>query len=495
MKKVYLPLLASVFFAASALAQSDLRVYKAQPAGVKSHRSLFESLVGEGVVLRSYSITKTSSDEAFGFFEDKQASLGMKKGLIMTTGGISALCGRNTVPNMSNNVHHVRQDNLRYDANDNKGRCAELEKFLSKGQKTFDACVLEMDIIPTADTLSFNYVFGSEEYDEFVGSQFNDAFAFFITGKGIEGERNLAVVPGTEIPVSVNTINHGGNSSYHTAPSNPTFYVSNVAGNIAIEYDGMTRLMEIRQPVIPYETYHIKLAVADVSDNSYDSGVFIEGQSIISYEKSYNVLFAKNSDEIETGYQTFLANLAAVYKNRDGKISVTGHTDNEGDENLNSALSCKRANAVAAFLNKKGIAMDRIIVDCKGESMPEFDNNSDKGKALNRRAQVKLLGNNTAYEEKRKKDVVAEEPSKLLSNYPNPFGNVTTIDAFIKADVKNAYVLITDMNGNSIKTIYMLERGKTSATFDGSYLASGTYLAHLMVDGQSGGALKMVVQK
>src|SRR5687767_10665039 len=113
MKRIYLILSAAIITASvSGQTSSDLKVYKTHPGGSLDPRKLFESLVGEGVVLRSYSVTKTSSDEAFGFFEDKQAGLGMKKGLIMTTGGISSLCGRNTVPNMSNNIHQVRNDNL-----------------------------------------------------------------------------------------------------------------------------------------------------------------------------------------------------------------------------------------------------------------------------------------------------------------------------------------------------------------------------------------------
>jgi outer membrane protein OmpA-like peptidoglycan-associated protein len=492
MKKSYSLLTISFFSIISVVAQTsgDLKVFKTQANEIRSAKQLFQSLVGEGVVLKSFSITKAQSDEAFGFFEDSKASLGMKKGLIMTTGGITALAGRNTVGNMSNNTHAAQEDRL--NVHQKETPCAELEKYLLKGDRTFDACVLEMDVVPTADTLSFNYVFGSEEYDEFVGSKFNDVFAFFISGKDIKGEKNLAVLPGTETPVSINTINNGAAGSQGRGGSNPAYYISNVMGNIAIEYDGLTKLMEIRQPVTPYETYHIRLAIADVSDNAYDSGVLIEGKSIISYEKSYNSLFGKNSCELDAPYKKLLDDLAKVYKNKPGKVLVTGHTDNEGDEFKNMELSCCRANAVADYLKTKGIEASRIIIDCKGETMPVSSNGTDQGKAYNRRVEIKLLGDESAYQEKKKEEIV-EEKSKLLTNYPNPFATYTTLEAFITEGTKNAQIMISDMQGNAIKTIFLLERGKTSALFDGSFLPNGTFTASLITDGQVNGSIKMVI--
>lgn len=469
---------------------ADFKTYKTQATGNFDARNLLQTLVGEGVVLKSFSITKASSDEAFGFFEDKKAVLGMKKGLIMTTGGINGLCAGNTSAGMSN-LTHVRAENRNTPlVSDNSS--PDLEKLLH-GQKTFDACVIEFDIVPTADTLSFNYVFGSEEYDEYVGTQFNDAFAFFISGKGITGDKNLAVVPNSEIPVSVNSIN-GGNRNSRTGPSNPTYYVSNIAGNIKIEYDGLTKLMEIRQPVIPYETYHLKICIADVSDDSFDSGVFLEGQSFVSYEKSYNVLFDKNSSDIEKGYKTLLDNLGKLYKsNPKGKILITGHTDNEGSEELNQALSCTRATDVVDYLKSKGIDPSRIIMNCKGETMPRTNNQTEEGKLLNRRVELKISGSFDEYVKKKAENTVVEEQSKLLFNYPNPFSASTTIEAFLLEDVKNAQVVIYDMSGKLIKTIYLLERGKTSALFDGQNLISGTYPATLVLDGKPSGSIKLVI--
>ena len=258
----------------------------------------------------------------------------------------------------------------------------------------------------------------------------------------------------------------------------------------------MTKLMEIRQPVTPYETYHLKMCIADVSDDSFDSGVFIEGQSFVSYEKSYNVLFDKNSSEIDKGYKTLLDNLAKLYKdNTKGKILVTGHTDNEGTEELNQALSCTRATDVVAYLKSKGVDPNRIVMNCKGETMPRVANETEQGKHLNRRVELKISGSYEEYTKKKNETAVgiATEESKLLTNYPNPFATTTTIDAYILDNAKDAQIVIYDMTGRIMKTIYMLERGKTSTTFDGQNMVNGTYPATLIVDGKPAGSIKLVV--
>lgn len=196
----------------SAQYSANFKVFSASKNnGPYSLEKLLQSMAGDGVVLKSYSITKSSSEEAFGFFEDKAARLGMKKGLIMTMGGIASLSSKNLQTSMSNNTHaNAEGRTIKADA-DNTGY-AELEKLLERNQKTFDACVIELDVVPTADTLTFNYVFGSEEYDELMGSNSNDVFAFFISGKGIKNVQNLAVVPHTKTTVSVSGINNGGGS-------------------------------------------------------------------------------------------------------------------------------------------------------------------------------------------------------------------------------------------------------------------------------------------
>lgn len=457
---------------------------------------LMQSMAGDGVVLKSYSITKTSSEEAYGFFEDKIARLGMKKGLIMTTGGISGLSSKNLHTSMSNNTH-ANAEGRSSAVPDNNSGCADLEKLIDRNQKTYDACVIELDVVPTADTLSFNYVFGSEEYDEFVGSNYNDVFAFFISGKGIKNIQNLAVVPHSKTPVSVNSINNGSAYGGKQA-NNPAYFISNLDGSVGLEYDGLTKLMEIKQAVIPYETYHIKLAIADVGDAAYDSGVLIEGRSIVSYEKKYNVLFDKTSNKIESGYQHMLDALALQYKGYGGKIILTGHSDSETEGEGAVDLSCSRAYGVSSYLQSKGVEEKNMIIDCKGQTMPANDNYTEKGQILNRRVELKITGDNSVYYEKKSaadaKNIEGEK-SSLIKNFPNPFIGTTTIEAYVLQNVKEAYLLVTDITGKTIKQIYLVERGTTSALFDAGNLAVGIYNVVLFTDGQVSGSLKVVNNK
>lgn len=140
-----------------------------------------------------------------------------------------------------------------------------------------DAAVLEFDFIPHSNTLEFRYIFGSEEYPEYVGSSFNDVFGFFLTGPACPGalpyfNRNIATIPGTTIPVSINNVNPGSNNAYYIANSSNS--------NEAIQYDGFTIPLTAMACVVPCQTYHIKLAIGDAGDSILDSGVFLEGGSL-----------------------------------------------------------------------------------------------------------------------------------------------------------------------------------------------------------------------
>jgi hypothetical protein len=151
---------------------------------------------------------------------------------------------------------------------------------------TYDAAVLEFDFSPQKDTLRFSYVFGSEEYNEWVGANFNDVYGCFVTGPDPQGgtynNKNIALVPSTNISVKVNSINNGY-SAPGVPPSGPCtnceYYLDNTGG-LTIEYDGFTTVLTAWLMVIPCEEYHILLGIADTGDGIYDSGVFIEENSL-----------------------------------------------------------------------------------------------------------------------------------------------------------------------------------------------------------------------
>lgn len=148
--------------------------------------------------------------------------------------------------------------------------------------------VLEFDFIPSGDTISFNYIFASEEYPEWSPSSYNDAFGFFLWGPGITGPyvlggypgggTNMAIIPGTTIPVTINNLGPG-------AGQYPQFYTDNQNGatyGTAIQYDGGTVTLSANASVQCGQTYHIKLAICNVGDLSLDSGVFLQANSFSS---------------------------------------------------------------------------------------------------------------------------------------------------------------------------------------------------------------------
>ncbi len=153
---------------------------------------------------------------------------------------------------------------------------------------TYDAAVLEFDFIPESDTLHFKYVFGSEEYNEWVGTQYNDVFGYFVTGPdplgGQYNDKNIALIPGTNISVKINSINNG-NSGCGVVPTGPgsySQYYHDNTGGLSLEYDGFTTVLTAFILVVPCQQYHIKLGVADAGDGIYDTGVFIEENSFSS---------------------------------------------------------------------------------------------------------------------------------------------------------------------------------------------------------------------
>jgi len=191
-----------------------------------------------------------------GSFNGSGSNIGLASGVLLTCGDINLAIG----PNSSGSAG---VDNLAPGNSDLNGLA---------GATTYDAVELEFDFVSQSNNVSFRYVFGSEEYPEWVSSGYNDAFAFFISGPGIPGSQNIALVPGTGQPVTIDNINAGANSMY---------YVNNAGGG-TVQYDGFTTVLTATRQVQACQTYHLRLTIADAGDGIYDSGVFIEEGSLIS---------------------------------------------------------------------------------------------------------------------------------------------------------------------------------------------------------------------
>ena len=270
---------------------------------------LVRSLIGSGVEISNLSVTCDTTLAVRQFDDNNSGAVNLNGGMLMSTGLATEAIGPNLVANQSTNLFepgYAPLDNL-------------------SGQFTFDACVIEFDLVAYCDSLGIRYVFASEEYSEYVSS-FNDAFAFYISGPGIAAPapgQNIALVPGTAIPVSVSTVNNGF-SVAGAAPTGPctncAYYVDNTNG-ADLEFDGYTVPLIAEIGIQACQTYHITLAIADAGDQFFDSGVFLEAAGIgcLTPQVSISLGNGQNIEPdvlvegcVDTGYVTFALNQPAT---------------------------------------------------------------------------------------------------------------------------------------------------------------------------------------
>lgn len=210
------------------------------------------------------------------YFDATNTTFPIGTGVLLTTGNGIAAIGPNNSGSFTNNIP----------ATANVGGDPHLNAIANAAPT--NGVVLEFDFIPAGDTISFNYIFGSDEYPEYSPSTFNDAFGFFLWGPGISGPyvlggypaggSNLAIIPGTSIPVTINNLGPG-------AGQYPAYYQNNLNGaayGTAIQYDGTTVTLSANASVQCGQTYHIKLAISNVGDQAFDSGVFLQANSFSS---------------------------------------------------------------------------------------------------------------------------------------------------------------------------------------------------------------------
>lgn len=237
-----------------------------------------EVLLGEGVNASNVTFNGVSGDLVtlqVGTFNSENANVGFDSGLIMASGGVTVVLGPNntggnTVGSGTGNFGSTDPDFLA----------------INPGYTANDWCVIEFDFVAVGDSIQFRYVWGSEEYMEYVNSSFNDVFAFFLSGPGIDGPYtndaiNIAVVPGTDLPVTIDNLNLFQNAEYYV-DNGDGFTEPQASDPFYIQFDGFTVPLLAGAAVQCGQTYHIKLACADSGDSILDCGVFIEEGSFSS---------------------------------------------------------------------------------------------------------------------------------------------------------------------------------------------------------------------
>jgi gliding motility-associated-like protein len=234
-------------------------------------------LIGNGI--SAANITYSGPTVSIGGFSGgNTTNIGIDNGILITTGSVYNAIGPNNVGDATTNTLGGSDPQL---------------ASLASGT-VYDASVLEFDFVPLSDTIELEYVFASEEYAEWVGQNFNDVFGFFITGSNPSGgtynNQNIALIPGTNLPVTINNINNGFlNNGIN--PSNAAYYINNTGGT-TIQYDGFTTPLTTTLLVTPCSSYHIKIAIGDVGDHTFDSGIFLKSESfsanIVTVDATYS---------------------------------------------------------------------------------------------------------------------------------------------------------------------------------------------------------------
>ncbi len=332
-------------------------------------------------------VTFSGNANQIGYFNQGDSDFPFAEGIILSTGNVANAIGPNDETATSRGFDGSGDSDLTSIA----------------GQTTNDASVLEFDFKPAGDVLQFRYVFASDEYSEYACGSFNDVFAFLLSGPGINDgsqSENIALLDDGVTPVSINNV-HGYRRSnttgkyvvdengyyqdysgtrYHyeyswvddnsCPPVNSHLYVDNssresivyssgriktvykTAGAYDIEYDGRTVVLTATfTGVTPCEWYHIKLAIADVADDAYDSAVFLEAKS-----------FKSNEITVDNMIGSIEGNQDVMYEGCEGSfMRFIRSEDYDIDEEINFAI-----NITGTANNEAGDSQDYVYTEADG---------------------------------------------------------------------------------------------------------------------------------
>jgi hypothetical protein len=271
---------------------------------------LAQMLAGKGVTISNVTFTGTTggATASAGSFTGGTGIIGFESGVVLSNGHAVDVVGPST--NM---------------ASTNLGLAGDTDLDALAGVQAsdgHDATLLQFDVVPSSNLLKFSYVFGSEEYNQFVGAGFNDVFGFFVNGK------NVAVIPGTATPVSINTVNKGVNSQFFIDNDPADF--GNGPGPVQTALNGLTVVLPVTVAVTPGAVNHIKLGIEDTGDGIFDSDVFIAAGSFSSIPTPPAPLPAK-----PVAFRPFRYVFNETSSTYDGNITVI----NEGGQPLLSPIT------------------------------------------------------------------------------------------------------------------------------------------------------------
>lgn len=234
-----------------------------------------------------------SSSQSTAYFNNNSGLFPMTEGVIIRNGIAKYTEGQYTGNNLSSQINTNTDPYLQNISN-------------SSGQNIpiTDVAYLQFDFVPLSTNFSFDFLFASNEFGEFQCG-FSDVFAFLLTDLSTNTTTNLAIVPGTNDPVSIKNIRDNQYNS-SCASVNPrlfsTYNVTNPSSS-SINMRGYTQILNASAKIVPNRSYRIRLVIGDANDSKYDSAVFLSsGSFITTIDLGLDQTICEgNSYEIKTG--------------------------------------------------------------------------------------------------------------------------------------------------------------------------------------------------
>ncbi|RKE90868.1 choice-of-anchor L domain-containing protein [Ichthyenterobacterium magnum] len=303
----------------------------------------------------------SGTDQSYGFFDATGTTFPFQSGIVLSTGRL------NNVPGPNNSLSDDDAPNW---AGDN-----ELESVLNESD-TFNATILEFDFTSVASQVSFRYIFASEEYQEGNANtcRFSDLFGFLIRPVTEQQYENIALIPGTQTPVKVTTVRP---DIPNACTAENEFYFEGFNGSVSpTNFAGQTKVLTATANVVPNETYHVKLVIADHVNFRFDSAVFLEAGSFqLSTDLGPNLLVSTNNALCENDTRELNALQPGANNSykwfRDGvelltETNPTYEVTSAGTYNVEVTLdnNCISYGEVVIEYVLNPVAIDSVLIEC-----------------------------------------------------------------------------------------------------------------------------------
>ena len=334
-----------------------------------------QSLIQDNLVNGCVDITNISSQvngnpsgfSSYAYFERAGSNFPFANGIMLSTGGAASGGNSTVTPTLS-------------EGSTTWGTDTDLEVALGI-TNTVNATSIEFDFVSVSNQFQFNYLLASEEYFGINPCQFSDGFVFLIREAGTANPyENIALIPGTSTPVNTNTI-HDEIFGVCPAQNNQYFNGYNIGDT---NYNGRTTVLTASGSILPNVTYHIKLIIADQTDGTFDSAVFIEGDSFRILDLGGDIATCASSATLDADLQNPLASYA-WYRNGTlitGAVSSTYIAVQDGTYRVEvgvpvNGTTCVETDEIIVVLNTEEpmnpITDFELCDDSSGDGIESFD--------------------------------------------------------------------------------------------------------------------------